>query len=136
MFFFLLIILQYIFFFVVVCRLLLAGRSLSFPHSGVGLGSGVTGSSSWLQWALCAAALHGRFDLLGEGSPVRALEGDLPAAALGGGAAEAAVAGGGALHPRHLTGGGALAPPLRTLQLLTHQLPLAAHLCGGRGGGE
>lgn len=106
-----------------------------------GWGSGVTGSrgrgsfagESFLQWALCASALYGRVELLGEGGSVGALEGDLPASALGGGAAEAAVAGGGALHTGHLAGGGAHATPLLPLQLLPHQLALATHLWGRRG---
>lgn len=86
-------------------------------------------SALLLQWALCAAALHGGLHLLGKGRSVGALEADLPSPALGGGAAQARVAGVRTLHPRDFTGGGAVFMTHVTLEQLANHLSLARQLC-------
>lgn len=85
-------------------------------------------SALLLQWALCAAALHGGLDLLGKGRSIGALEADLPSPALGGGAAQARVAGVRTLHPGDFTGGGADFMTHVTLEELANHLSLARQL--------
>lgn len=80
-----------------------------------------------LQWALCAAALHGGLHLLRKGRSVGALEADLPSPALGGGAAQARAAD--AWTPSDFTGGGAVFMTHITLEQLTDHLSLARRLC-------
>lgn len=80
-----------------------------------------------LQWALCAAALHGGLHLLRKGRSVGALEADLPSPALGGGAAQARAAD--AWTPSDFTGGGAVFMTHITLEQLTDHLSLARGLC-------
>ncbi len=97
-------------------------RSIFFSRFG-------TRGEGWLilQWALCAAALHGGLHLLRKGGSVGALEADLPSPALGGSAAQARAAG--AWTPSDFTGGGAVFMTHITLEQLTDHLSLARRLC-------
>lgn len=96
---------------------------------GKGEGEGEGGRGLGLQGALCATTLNRGVELVGEGGSVGTLEGHLAATALGGTTTQTTMAGRRALHPGHLTDGDTRQRPLVVLEVLTNQLPLAAHLC-------